>query len=215
VKSMENNSRTQPLIEWNRLTIENTETAMVSSMLETTVKASEPLETFSGWLLAATAVIATFMITNGDKLSPILGHVGYLICGLFLLLSCFFGFISKVFALRCKITSDINKSVKTTFDAHLDKYEEQEKLINDNAKIMGVSLQTGIRIDRVINSYFEYLPKWIRWYAKRQLSKSSTNPHLAYIPQIKVFLAQSQYCFFQILFFLAFLSAGFVFAASP
>ena len=63
--------RTEPLREWNRLARENTENAMVSSMFEAASKASEPIETFATWLLVGTAAVASFLITNADKLLPL------------------------------------------------------------------------------------------------------------------------------------------------
>lgn len=48
---MNNDPKTEPLKEWNRLARENTENAIVSSMFEAGSKSSEPIKQFSTWLL--------------------------------------------------------------------------------------------------------------------------------------------------------------------
>jgi hypothetical protein len=100
---MTHDQKTEPLQEWNRLARENTENAIVSSMFEAISKASKPLEDFSTWLLIGTAAVASFLIANSDKLVPLLGAKGYLWCGALLCLSCLFGFLSKLLALRSQI----------------------------------------------------------------------------------------------------------------
>ena len=99
---MTHDPRTEPLREWNRLARENTENAVVSSMFEAALKASEPVETFSAWLLVEAASVASFFIANAENLIPFISRSGFVICGVFLCISCIFGLFSKVFALRCK-----------------------------------------------------------------------------------------------------------------
>jgi hypothetical protein len=85
---MMDDPRTEPLREWNRLARENTENAMVASMFEAVSKASEPIETFSTWLLLGTAAIASFLITNADKVLPLIKPKGFSVCGVFLCPRC-------------------------------------------------------------------------------------------------------------------------------
>jgi hypothetical protein len=210
---MTNDPRTEPLREWNRLARENTENAIVSSMFEAASKASEPIETFATWLLVGTAAVASFLITNAEKLLPLVSRGGFVTCGAFLCLSCVFGLLSKMYALRCRIGIDMGAAVRRTFLEHLAKYEEEEKKIEAGAQFWGITLQTGVRIERVLAEFFAPLPKWIVWLAARQLKKNAGNPQMGYLPLIKFLNAQGMWAFLQALAFLGFLVAGFVYAA--
>ena len=206
--------RTEPLREWNRLARENTENAIVSSMFEAAAEASEPIETFTTWLLVGTAAVASFLITNADKLLPLVKQSGFITCGAFLCSSCVFGLLSKMYALRCKIGIDVGAAVRKTFLEHLARYEEEEEKIEEGAKFWGINLQTGIRLERVLAEFFAPLPKWVVWFASRQLKKNAENPQVGYLPLIKNLNTQGILAFLQALSFLGFLVAGFIFAAA-
>ena len=91
---MQNDQRTEPLREWNRLARENAENDIVSSLIESTFKANEPIDTFSTLLLIGTAAVASFFITNADKILPLVKNHGFTTCGVLLCLSCIFGLLS-------------------------------------------------------------------------------------------------------------------------
>lgn len=210
---MTDDPRTEPLREWNRLVRENTENAIVSSMFEAISKTSEPIETFATWLLVGTAAIASFFITNADKLLPLIKQNGFMTCGAFLCFSCIFGLLAKMYALRCKIGIDMGAAVKKTFQDHLSKYKEEEIKIKEGAEFWGINLQTGVRIERILSEFYAPMPKWAVWLAKRLLKKNADNPQVAYLSLIKNLNALGLLSFFQALSFLAFLIAGFIFAA--
>ncbi len=209
---MINDPNTEPLLEWNRLARENAENAIVSSMFEATSQTSEPLETFTTWFLVGAAAIASFLITTADKLIPLLGKEGFMVCGGLLCISCFFGLLSKIYALRCNIDNKINSNIKRTFSEHLSKYEKEEEEIRKGAEFWGINLETGIRLDRVLAEFYKPLPRFIGWLAMRQLKKNASNPQIGYLPQIKNHFRQSVFAFLQAIFFLGFLISGFVFA---
>lgn len=151
---------------------------------------------------------------NAEKLLPLVKPGGFITCGAFLCLSCVFGLLSKMYALRCKIGIDIGAAVRKTFLEHLAKYKEEERKIEEGAKFWGITLQTGIRIERILGEFFSPLPKWVVWLASRQLKKNAGNPQIGYLPLIKNLHAQGMWAFLQALSFLAFLIAGFVYAAA-
>ena len=157
---MTNDPKTEPLREWNRLARENTENAMVSSMFEAGATASEPMEQFSTWLLVGTAAIASFLITNADKVLPILGRSGFRVLGAFLCASCICGLVSRVYALRCKIGILVLVATRTTFEKHLTAYRCEEKKILEGAKFWGITLQTGIRMERVLKEFLHHCQSW-------------------------------------------------------
>jgi hypothetical protein len=210
---MSNDPRTEPLIEWNRLARENTENSIVSSMFEASAKASEPIDQFSTWLLLGAAAIASFLIVNSDKIIPLVCNVGYLYCGAFLCLSCIFGLISKMYALRCKIGVEVSSAVRTTFAVHLENYEKEEEKIQESASFWGITLETGIRQERILNEFYKLQPTVIAWYARRLLKKHEGNPQIGHILLVSMLNKQGVFALLQALSFLGFLIVGFGFAA--
>ena len=210
---MTQDPKTEPVLEWNRLAKENTENALVSSMFEAGGKASEPIERFSLWLLAGTAAVASFLITNSDKVVPLLSPKGFSICGAFLCLSCVLGLISKIFALRVEMIIEVQAAIRKTFAEHLAKHKEEELKINKNAEFWGIDLQTGVRIDRVLTEFYKPLPCWVSWLAKRQFKKHEGNPQIGHLSLISSLNKQGYFAAGQALTFLAFLIAGFSYSA--
>lgn len=202
------------LYEWNRLARENAENAIVSSMFESALKASEPIDTFSTWLLLGTAAIASFIITNADKVGTFFSHPGFTTCGSLLCLSCLFGLISKIYALRCKIHKETGEATRRIFAEHLATHEKKEADIKEAAEKHGVTLETGIRLERVLTEFLAPLPKITAWLAMRQLNKNSGNPQMGYLPAITSLQRQGLFALLQSLSFLGFLIAGVIFAAS-
>ena len=206
--------RVQPLLEWNRLAKQNTEDAIVSSMFEASFKASEPMDEFATWLLIGTAAIASFLVTNADKLVPFIGQKGFLVCGAFLYFSCLFGFIAKMYALRCKIQIEAGTTVRKMFAEQLAKHDDEEKNIKESANVWGITLETEIRWERVFSEFYKPFPCWAVWLANRSLKKLAGNPQIGYYPVIKVLNRQGLFAAAQTLFFLGFLIAGFSYAAA-
>jgi hypothetical protein len=211
---MTEDPKTEPLREWNRLARQNAEDAMVSSMFEAGFQASEPIETFSTWLLVGTATVASFLITNADRLLPFIKQTGFLTCGAFLSASCLFGLASRMYALRCKIQIEAGAAIRKTFAEHLAKHEEEEKKIEESADVWGITLETGIRMERVLSEFLAPLPRWVAWLVARQIKKHTDNPQMGYLPVIKGMHWQGVFAVLQAVSFLGFLAAGFIFAAA-
>jgi hypothetical protein len=211
---MTHDPRTEPLREWNRLARENAENAIVSAMFEAVSKASAPIETFVTWLLVGTAAVASFLIANADKVVPYIKQTGFLACGAFLCISCAFGLISKIYALRCKIGSEVGAAIRSTFLEYLSKYEKEEKKIKEGAEFWGISLETGIRLERVLMEFYKPLPRFVVWLANRHFKKNEGNPQLGYLLLVKFLNRQGLFAFLQALTFLGFLITGFIYAAA-
>ncbi len=205
--------RIEPLNKWNRLAQENTENAIVSSMFEAGLNSSEPVEQFSTWLLVGTAAIASFLIANSDKLVPLTTKTGFLVCGAFLCLSCMAGLISKIYALRCQIGIKVNIAVRETFQVHLENYEKEEEKIKNGASLCGITLKTGIRMERVLEEFFRPQPRIVRWLAMRIINKNKGNPQVGYLPLISMINRQSYLATLQALLFFGFLVSGFIYVA--
>lgn len=135
-------------------------------------------------------------------------------CGASLCISCILGLISKVFALRCKVGIGIGASVKKTFAEHLTNYEAEEAEIQKSAEFWKINLQSGIRLERVIDEFLLLFPIWVRWFANRHFKKHANNPQIAYIAQMNNLNVQGSSAFLQAICFLGFLCAGFYFSAA-
>jgi len=183
-------------------------------MFEASLKASEPIESFSTWLLVGAAAVASFLITNAEKLVPSIGRSGFLACGALLILSCLCGLASRMLALRCKIQIETGAAVRKTLAEHLATHKIEEEEIQEGAEFWDITLETGIRLDRVLGEFFAPLPRWVAWLANRQLKKHVNNPQVGYLPAIKGMQWQGLFALLQALLFLAFMVAGFIYAAA-
>lgn len=203
-----------PLLEWNRLSRENAENAIVSSMFEASSAAIEPIETFVTWLLIGAAAVASFLLGNSDKLVPILGERGFLLCGLLLATSCMFGLLAKSYLLRADIGRRVSRAVAETFAVQLKQHEEVEQEIQATAQQRGIELETGIRMERVLGEFVAPMPLLVKLLVGRTLKKNAGNPQIAYLLRIKIMNRSGFFSFLQAMAFLAFIVVGFAAAAT-
>lgn len=212
VKSLDD-PRLEPLNRWNKLSRENSENAITNSMFEATFLASEPIDNFATWLLAAGAAVGSFLIINADKVLPLLGARGYLTCGLAICASCLFGLLSKLAGLQLKNALITRKKTAESFAEEIKKHQEEEKKIQEGAKFWGIEMETEIRMARVLSEYFRLMPKIAAWFTKRLLKNNEGDPQIANILPAKLFKWQGLHVFLQALGWLIFLVAGLAFAA--
>lgn len=209
---MPTNDRASPLHEWNQLARDNAENEIIGLMHETTAQSAEPLATFSGWLFLGAAAVASFMITNSEKMLTFLGSGGFVSCGVLLCASCAFGLVAKGFAVRCQIGIQISAGLKRTFLAHLKAYDAERAEILVHAAKHGIELETGIRMDRVLREYFAPWPRSVVWLSSRFLAKNSGNPQIGNLLLLRSVMWLGALTFLQSFSFLAFLAAGFLYA---
>lgn len=202
----------EPLLRWNRLAQENAENAIVNSMFAATRLASEPIDDFATWLLVAAAAVGSFLVVNAEKVLPLLGQFGYLVCGLALCISCFFGILSKFFGLQSKNAKLTGEAVSKSFAEQYEKHQEEEKKIKESAKFWGVELETDIRMSRVLSEYYKPMPRLASWVAKKLIEKDMNEPQVAHILPMKIFFRQGLSIFLQAFGLLFFLVAGVIFA---
>jgi len=205
--------KTAPLRDWNRLARENAENAIVASMFEAAALSSESIDKFATWLLVGSAAIASFFVANADRLIPLLGGSGFLMSGGLLCASCAFGLVSKMYAVRCKVAGDVGHSVRATFAGHLHTYKNEAGEIQKNAKAWGITLETGIRIERVLEEFYRPMPKVIAWLARRQLERDAGDPQIGQLYRFRALLKQSTFALLQSFVFLGFLISALVCSA--
>jgi hypothetical protein len=202
-----------PLEEWNRLERENTENAIVCSMFLAGVKTSSAIDDFTTWLLVGSAAIGAFFITNADQLIPVISSNGFLVIGMLLCASSLLGIVSKIYGVLCRIGLGVTEAVQETFQKHLEKYAEVEDEIQETAIKSGVSIDTGIRIERVMSEFLKPMPKLVKWMINRQLIKGYTTPQSGYYILVNRFNLQGFFAFLQAILFLSFMTTGIIYAA--
>lgn len=210
---MPSEPETDPLQEWNRLERENTENAIVSSMFDAGLKTSSTIDEFSTWLLVGAAAVGAFLITNADKIIPIVYKTGFIVCGAFLCLSCILGLLSKIYGLLCRVGLGVKDAVEKTFNEHLENYAKAEDEIQETAKKSGISIQTGVRLERIIFEFLSPMPRWVKWIVARQQNQNQGNQQAGYILLVKRFNRQGIFALLQALSFLAFMISGVIFAS--
>lgn len=207
---MTDDPRTQPLKDWNRLARENAENEIVSSMFEILLATSEAIETFSTWLLVAAAGIASFLVTNVEKVAPFVQVSGFKALGAFLIASCVFGLVAKGFALWCRVGRESTPKTKEILVAHLTKHQEEQEKIRKGAEFWGITVETGIRLERVLQEFLKPAPFWIKLFTLRFLRKHQDNPQVGHLLALKTYNALGLFTFLQVLAFLGFLITGFI-----
>jgi hypothetical protein len=198
-----------PLIRWNKLARENAENAIVASMFEAGFKSSKPIETFSTWLLVGTTAVAAFLITNVASIVPFIGSSGFKTCGSFLLAACLFGLIARIYGLIASVRIDVVAAIKETLIEHLTAYGEEADEIKKNAALVGVTLETGVRMDRVFDLFLLHMPLIVKWMTARAINKYPKGPHMGYWLVVGTLHRQFTYTGLQVLAFLGFLVTGF------
>lgn len=208
--AVSDDQKTEALREWNRLARENTENDIVSSLFEAISNTSAPVEKFSTWLLVGTVATGAFLITNSDQLLDLTNKNGFIWIAAFICLSCTFGLVSRIFALICSIQIDVSKNARRVFFAHLEKHEADEEQIQKSSDFWGITLETGIRTERVLAEYMKPMPKLIIWYVNWKSNRTPKDLHADQHLFVKSLNKQSLFAFLQSLMFLGFLISGFV-----
>ncbi len=182
-------------------------------MFSATLRTTSPLDAFSNWMLVATAAVASFLLINAEGLVEFVGKEGIISGGYVLCGSCIFGLLSKIFGLRCKIAIDLSTAIQTTFLEHLERYEVEEEKIQEGASFWGITLETGVRIERILNEYLSPFPWFFKFTAKRHFKKNLGNPQMGYLTQLKSLRAQGYATFIQAVLFIYFFAQVFLSAS--
>jgi hypothetical protein len=108
----------------------------------------------------------------------------------------------------------VRASIQETFLEHLKRHEIEEERISETAIELGVTLETGVRLERIMSEFYSLLPRIVQWYAERILKKHEGHPQMAYVQAVKIFNRLGVAVFLQALSFFVFLVVGFLYAAA-
>ncbi|MCF7817231.1 MAG: hypothetical protein K9M54_05055 [Kiritimatiellales bacterium] len=209
---MNDQQHDDPLLEWNRLNIENAEQNLVSALFSSLISSSPVVDRFSLWLLAGTGATAALLITNANDILPVLGETGFKVCGGFLVVSGLLGFLAKFSAISCEISYENDLKIRQAMIPILDKHSQDEDQIQTYAEQRGMKINTEIDMMKVLQDFakpFPFLARCIMWwYWKKNLG----DRQIAYIRPVKVYYKQCSLTGWQTLSFIAFVISGIAYA---
>jgi len=197
-----------PLLEWNRLNIENAEQDFVSAIYLSMAETTTAVDKFSLWLLAGTGASGALLITQIKSVLPHLSPNGFRVCLGLLALSAVFGFIAKYKAIRCEIQVQVISRLKALVEPVFAKHGGDEEKIQEFASQRGIELQTEITFANVISEFSKPFPGWLKWVMARRFKKIGMDRQAGYHIAIKAYLGQLRFTFLQGCLFLGFLIAG-------
>ncbi|WP_422848873.1 hypothetical protein ACOYR4_05445 [Acidovorax sp. M14] len=134
----------------------------VEAMFSTVVKASEPFDVFSTWLLLGTAATGAFMVTNAEKIVPYTGVNGYLGCSAALILSVCCGAVAKIYGVSAR------SGHATGSEAFAKGKELKEKYESEKQELQRLSEKYGIAVDmrpdrsRIVKEMAAIFPRSMR-----------------------------------------------------
>ncbi|VVS95370.1 hypothetical protein [Desulfoluna spongiiphila] len=205
---MNDTKNEDPLLEWNRLNIENTEQAFVSALYQSTSENTSQIKQFSMWLLTGTGACGALLITQIKSVLPFLTSQGIKVCISFLVLSALSGLISKYKALRCEIQLNIQQKLNLLLSPVFQNLDDNQDKIENSAKQRGIKLETDISFDKVITEFSKALPWWSKILVARKVKQQGGDVQAGHRMAFKAFLNQISWAFYQACFFVAFLLAG-------
>lgn len=202
---MSNSEQDDPLLEWNRLNIENTEQAFASTLYQSTSENTASLDKFSTWLLAGTGATSALLITQIKAVIPFLTATGFKVCLWVLAASAISGLLARYKALRCAMQLHLQQRIKELMDPVFQKHNADEEKIKDYALKRQVQINTEINLQKVIQEFLKPLPWWVKlivmWKTKRIENDRQAGHRMAFI----AYLHQVRWVFWQSILFLAFM----------
>ncbi len=160
-----------PLLEWNRLHIENTENAILESLVESISGSVIILDRFSDWVSILTGATFVILISNIQSILPYLSVNGFKFSALMLVISAILGIASKYFSMLCQINIESTKSTKDAVISLLEKHSIDEEKIINAAEEQGIQLKTDIDFPKVADRFYRLFPKCTYWFFIRKNKK--------------------------------------------
>ncbi len=201
-----------PLKEWSRLENENTTHALVSAAYVGMLSRAPQVDAFTTWLLAGTGATAGLLVANVGTISGALSVAGFQLCLSLLAISSLLGLFTKCAAAFFPIDGERQAALQAQSLKILETHGETRKQIEESAKKRGVEAPPDIEIMAVLNEFMRPLPLWAKWFVMLYIKKKQHDRQIGYLLPIRAFMWQTNLCFLQALFFLAFVVAAMCYA---
>jgi hypothetical protein len=205
---MSNSEKKDPLLDWNRINIENAEQGFVSALYQSISETTTAADNFSLWLLAGTGATGALLISQIESILPFLTSEGFKVCMVILVISAVFGFVAKYKALRCEIQLLMQTKLQELMEPIFAKHEEAEDKIQEYASQRGIEIESEMNFANIISEFSKPFPWWGKLLMARQLKKADGDRQAGHRVAFKAYIGQLRWTFFQACFFLAFMLVG-------
>lgn len=157
-----------------------TESQIIEAIFEGHHRSIKIIDKFSTWLLAGTAAAASLTILNIDKLFSVIDSGKLKLAITALLLSAFFGIISKYLATSTQSLLVIEAKIKKLLTPVIENYEIKKNEVFEAAKNRKLEINSHINIDLefIFNEYSQAFPKFFHKSLKKGFN-SGLNDSLA------------------------------------
>lgn len=190
------------------------ENVIVQSMFDTLPGSIQPLETFSTWLLVCTGTVASFLIANAENVLPYISKSGFLVGGILLCMSCLFGLLSKMYAVRCEICVRAKNAALEATKNHLLAFQQQVNELKQLDPSATYQQNLSLDVERIRDNFLAHFPNWVQKRARKKLNANKDHNNIGHKMIAKNICYQSIFASLQSVFFLAFLACSFIFAAT-
>ena len=194
------------IIEWKNTTVTNGERDMLKSFVHSTVSSSTTLDKFSSWIIGASGAIAALTLSNVDKLTQdIFTLTDVKIILIILTGSILCGLVEKILATTCSTYIEMIDMLERKILASAEKFNAQKEPIEKMAKDNQISINAEIDIIKVIQTYIDFSPFYLKWYIEKETNKSIQDPTYADKKIIRLYYRQYLWLSIQSLSFIGFI----------
>jgi len=202
----EKNRLEQSIEDWKKIVEENAHANLIGSLAESLVSASPSIDKASTWAAAGTAAVAGLAISNMDGLISIYSAKEIKILIGLLAASLVFSLIQKYLSVACASALIVSNEVQMRFKHVLDEFEKHEASIEEMAKRNEMPVRAGIDFNKVLDSFFDLYPKWIKFIFKKMFSKSRTDRNYGHKIIVNFYVYQGLFAFFQFILMILFIA---------
>jgi hypothetical protein len=179
---------------WVRLEREILDTALAKRILEATIVNGPALDAFVTWILAGLGALVTLIITNVDKLAPIISMEGVITSISWAVLAISFGIFSRRNFQQARVRIDMGSDVSGGLVDLMTKYDgEKGPLMKQRAAQLGIAEPDQLDIRQAAEIVNDLLPRPVRLVFAWSMRKTVGAPH----PQLVNEAAAVRFTFLQ------------------
>lgn len=166
----------EAILQWATMAKRNAENSFTSQLFKSAAAASPTIDRASGLLLAGTGATAALMISNVDKLLPILTVAGIRQALSLLVVSALFGLLAKYKAVNVQSLAQISAEIHRTATPVLEEHAQHLEQIEEAAHKGNVEVNAHVDFRQVADQFVLAFPVWMRPFLYCRLKKSMADP---------------------------------------
>lgn len=190
---------------WRDIVVLNAKNDSLSAFVDSVVSSSSDIDKTSNWGLGVAGAISGLLITNIDKLAPKFFEISDIKILLVILVSSILcGLAQKTLALTCSIHLKVTEAVSYKLKKIVDDYESSETSIEKMIDDHQLDINIEFDISKVIERFVNLSPFYIKWYAKKEVHKSLSDPEYNSKKTLRAYYRQNGWLVVQAIFFIFF-----------